>query len=310
MQPRILVVGSLNMDLRLSLERMPAPGETCFGRSYAYIPGGKGANQAVAAARLGGQVAFCGRRGEDSNGEILEEGLRREGIDTACLKRDAASQTGLAVIPVEKNGQNRIVVLSGANMQVNREDVEAALRQPYDAVITQLEIPLETVFALHEMTQERGIPLCIDAGPAMPLELERLAGAFLISPNETETAAITGIQVTDDASALEAAGRIRARSHAAYVVLKLGARGTLVYSREGGRFYDAYPVRPVDTTAAGDAFTAALILRYLACGHMGEAAAYANAVGALTVMKEGAQPSLPTAAEAEAFYAARRGAHL
>lgn len=301
MKPRILVVGSLNMDLRLSLDRMPAAGETCFGRGYAYIPGGKGANQAVAAARLGGRVAFCGRRGADANGGILEEGLRTEGVDTAYLTADPAAQTGLAVIPVEADGQNRIIVLSGANMRVGEADLRAALRRPFDAVLCQLEIPLETVFTLHEMTRERGVPLILDAGPAMALPLHRLRGIEVISPNETETQAITGIRVTDDGSALEAARQIQSRAQARYVVLKLGGRGALLYGGGEGRFYPAYPVRAVDTTAAGDAFTAALTLRYLETGNMEAAVEWAGLAGALAVTREGAQPSLPAAAEVEAL---------
>lgn len=301
MKPRILVVGSLNMDLRLSLDRMPAAGETCFGRDYAYIPGGKGANQAVAAARLGGRVSFCGRRGADANGGILEEGLRTEGVDTACLTADSVAQTGLAVVPVEADGQNRIIVLPGANMRVGEADLRAALRRPFDAVLCQLEIPLETVFALHEMTRERGVPLILDAGPAMALPLHRLRGIEVISPNETETQAITGIRVTDDGSALEAARQIQSRAQARYVVLKLGGRGALLYGGGEGRFYPAYPVRAVDTTAAGDAFTAALTLRYLETGNMEAAMEWAGLAGALAVTREGAQPSLPTAAEVEAL---------
>ena len=301
MKPRILVVGSLNMDLRLSLARMPAAGETCFGQDYAYIPGGKGANQAVAAARLGGQVVFCGRRGEDANGRILEEGLRADGVDTSYLTADPDAQTGLAVIPVEEDGQNRIIVLSGANMRVGEADLRAALRQPFDGVICQLEIPLEAVFSLHEMTREKGIPLILDAGPAMSLPLHRLRGVEVISPNETETRAITGIPITDDASALEAARRIKEEAQARFVVLKLGGRGALLYGERTERFYPAYPVRAVDTTAAGDAFTAALTLRYLETGDMQAAMEWAGIAGALTVTKAGAQPSLPTAVELEAF---------
>ena len=242
------------MDLRLSLARMPAAGETCFGRDYAYIPGGKGANQAVAAARLGGQVFFCGRRGEDANGRILEEGLRAEGVDTACLTADPVAPTGLAVIPVEADGQNRIIVVSGANMRVGEADLRAALRQSYDGVICQLEIPLETLFILHQMTRERGIPLLVDAGPAMTLPLDRLHGVEVLSPNETETQAITGLSVGDDRSAIEAARRIQSWAQARFVVLKLGSRGALLYGQGVERFYPAYPVQAVDTTAAGDAF--------------------------------------------------------
>ena len=301
MGARILVAGSLNMDLRLSLQRLPAGGETCFGRDYAYIPGGKGANQAVAAARLGGSVTFCGRRGEDAHGAALAEGLRRDGVDISFLHADPGSSTGLAVIPVEEGGQNRIMVFSGANMRVSVQDLCGALVGDYDAVITQLEIPLETVFALRRLTEERGIPLILDAGPAMALELERLRGMEILSPNETETAALTGMEVTDDASALGAAKVLFERAQPRYVVLKLGGRGALLYGAQVRRFYPACPVKAVDTTAAGDAFTAALTVKYIETGDIDAAMAYANLVGGLTVTRAGAQPSLPTAAQVEAF---------
>lgn len=303
MQPRILVVGSLNMDLRLSLRRMPQPGETCFGETYTYIPGGKGANQAVAAVRLGAKVTFCGRRGKDAHGVALADALQMENIDLSFLTIDPEHQTGLAVIPVEENGQNRIVVFSGANMQLQPADLYTVFEEKYDAVITQLEIPLETVLALHDLTGEEKIPLILDAGPAMKLPLERLSGIEIISPNETETAALTGISVVDEASALDAARLLYQRACPRYVILKLGGKGALLYGGDTHRFYPAYPVKAVDTTAAGDAFTAALTARYIETGNIDEAIKYANAAGALAVTRAGAQPSLPTAAQLECFQA-------
>lgn len=292
--PRILVVGSLNMDLVISLPVMPAAGETLFGTSYSYIPGGKGANQAIAAARLGGKVSFAGRVGGDSSGQTLLRGLQKDGVDTTHIVTDPDCSTGLAVIPVEQSGQNRIIVLSGANMRVEKSDLAAAFSGEYDAVITQLEVPLEIVYETCRYARERNIPMILDAGPSMKLDLSRLAGIAIISPNESETEAITGICVSDEKSVVKAAEKIARESDAKYVVLKLGARGAFLYGKDRTAWFPAFNGLPVeDTTAAGDAFTAAMTVEYLKSGDIDSAIRFANAAGALCVSRRGAQPSLP-----------------
>ncbi|HPT77565.1 MAG TPA: ribokinase [Candidatus Atribacteria bacterium] len=302
---RILVVGSINMDLVMSLERAPEAGETVLGDSYTYIPGGKGANQAVAAARLGAEVTFCGRVGDDANGEILLENLRKNGVDTAYITKDKDSQTGLAAIPVDATGQNRIIVFPGANGRVSKEDVDKALEQTYDAVMMQLEIPLETVYYTYKKAAEKGIPVILDAGPAMKVDLSRFEGISVISPNESEASAITGIKVQDEESALEAARYLARETKAGYVLIKLGSKGALLYEDGRHEIFPAFKVKAVDTTAAGDSFTAAMTLKMIEYGDIRKAMPYANAVGAICVSRMGAQPSLPTAEDVAEFMAQR-----
>jgi len=300
--PKILVVGSINMDLALQMERVPGPGETVFGADYAFIPGGKGANQAVAAARLGAETGFCGRVGNDANGKTLLQGLSGENVDITNVTVEDTLPTGLAVIPVEANGQNRIVVFPGANGAVKKADVDRALCTPYDVVLLQLEIPLETVFYACEAAKEKGLPVVLDAGPSMSLPLEKLRGITIISPNESEAFALTGIRADTTESAAKAAARIAESCAAQYVVIKLGARGALLFCGGQEELFPAHDsVIPVDTTAAGDAFTAAMTLKWLETGDIRAAIRYANAAGALTVSKKGALPSLPRAEEIDNF---------
>ena len=301
MPKRILVVGSVNMDLVMRMNRMPGPGETLLGKDYAFIPGGKGANQAVACARLGGQVGFVGCVGQDANGQRLIDGFAAEGIDTSFIHH-VEEPTGLAAIPVEENGQNRIVVFSGANHSIRAEHVEAAMAHRWDALLLQLEIPLPVVYAAVEMGKRKGIPVVLDAGPATRLAMEKLQGIDILSPNETETETLTGLSTGEDGKDEAAARALLRQSGAKAVVLKLGERGALLCENGVCTRYPAFRGLPVvDTTAAGDGFTAALALRQ-AMGNTWEVSmAYANAVGAHCVSRSGAQPSMPTSEEIEDF---------
>jgi len=300
-KPKILVVGSVNMDLVLPLDRMPDAGETLFGETYSYVPGGKGANQAVAAARMGAEVTFCGRVGRDAFGKTLTDNLRREGIDTSFIVEDNAP-TGLAVIPVEKSGQNRIIVISGANMKLTEADVKAAFTRDYNAVMMQLEAPLPVVYATYQMARDRGIPVILDAGPAMKIPLEPLYGIDILSPNETEIYAMTGLRADSPEGAAVAAKRLAALSGAKAVVVKMGKQGALLHQNGAPEFFPAFDnITVADTTAAGDTFTAALAVQWLLHGDLDAAVRYANAAGALCVSRKGAQPSIPTAAETAEF---------
>lgn len=302
--PRILVVGSINMDLTLSMEALPRRGESAMAERYAYHPGGKGSNQAVAAARLGAETAFCGRIGKDDNGRTLRAGLSEAGVEAGWLTEDETERTGLAVVMVEADGANRIVVYPSANMRLGPEDVRAALDGfAPDAVLIQLEIPQETVMAACRMAADRGVPVWMDAGPAQAFDLEALQGVYVLSPNETETEALCGISPDTQAQALRAAELLQARCGAEYVVIKRGGQGAFLYHRGGAaRNYPAHAVKAVDTTAAGDAFMAGLLRKYLETRDMDMAMRYAGATGALTVTRAGAQPSLPYAAEVDAFW--------
>lgn len=293
-QVRILNIGSVNMDICISLDTMPDGGQTCFGDSYAYIPGGKGANQGVAAARLGGMVTFLGRVGRDAFGEQMRENFKGEGMDVSYLLEDEKEPTGIAVIPVEKSGQNRIIVISGANMAIVPSDLDAAFEGQYDVVMTGLEVPLEVVYAAYKKAKEKGIPMVLDCGPAMKFDLEPLSGIDVISPNETECLAMTGILPEDEDACLKAAQKLQELCSPKHTVLKLGGRGAYWYHGGTGKLFPAQSgVDVVDTTAAGDCFTAALAVKWQQTGDMEAAIEYANRAAAICISREGAQPSLP-----------------
>jgi ribokinase len=299
----LLVVGSVNMDLVMQLERAPQGGETLLGQRYSYVPGGKGGNQAVAAARLGMEVTFAGRVGADAHGPVLRQRLEGEGIVTRWLLSDRGEQTGFAAIIVEADGQNRLVVFPGANMAIRNEDVAEAFAGTYKAVMINLEIPEEIVLEVCRLAREKGLPIVLDAGPVRDLDFSLLHGLEIISPNETETRAITGIECRGIDDAVEAAQKLVRIAPSRYAVIKLGQRGALLYDAEQdyAKYVKGHPVEAVDSTAAGDAFTAAMTAHYLRYGDMSQAVAYANAAGALAVTRLGAQPSLPAAREVEAF---------
>jgi len=302
---KILVIGSVNMDLILQTDRIPLPSESYIGQAYTYLPGGKGANQAVAAARIGAEVSFLSRIGKDAHGESLKAGLVQEGIDTALVTVSESAPSGMAVILLEAEGQNRILIYPGANMELDEAAVRAAFTVDYDAVILQLEIPTAVVQAAVAEAAKRNIPVVLDAGPAKDFPLESVQGLTILSPNETETFAMCGIDVKTEADALKASKILLARSQAKWVVLKLGARGAYIYDGQAGQMAAPFAITAIDPTAAGDSFTAALTVRYLQCGDMLQAARYANAAGALAATRLGASASLPAAAEVDAFLAER-----
>jgi ribokinase len=299
--PVILVAGSANIDLVTRVPRSPKPGESLIGRSFAIITGGKGANQAVAAARLGGRVLFAGCVGDDVFGEKQRESLSAAGVDVRHLKVHPEEPTGAAVILVADEGQNSIVVTPSANYGITPEDVRA-LRPDFeaaDAVLLQLEIPIETVSAALDLAKECGTLSILDAGPAQPLPDEIIAKADIISPNETEAAALTGIAVKNLEDARRAAAALLV-SGAGAVVLKLGALGALYAARDGECFAEAFPVQAADTTAAGDAFTAALAIAWKS-RPPAEALRFANAAGALATLTAGAQPAMPERERVDQF---------
>lgn len=310
MKKRILVVSSANMDFVMKVGRIPVAGESMIeSRSYQYVPGGKGANSALAFARLGGESVFCTRLGKDANGVVLRELYDNSGIDTRYIVEDAVQPTGLAVIMVEDEGANRIIVYPGANGAVCRADVEAALACQPDAVFMQLEIGKEAIFDTAELAAARGIPVFVDAGPASAdFPLNRLTGLTVLSPNETETEIFTGISPDTEADCVAAAKKLAGMSEARYVVIKLGGRGAYIWdvAAERGETVPSYKTDVVDTTAAGDAFTAGLTLEYLRSGDIRRAVRYGNVVGAITVSRAGASTSIPTADEVDALIAARK----
>ncbi len=311
MKSRILAVGSSNIDFVCRMPRVPERGETMISHdTYAFVPGGKGANSAVAAARLGADIVFCTRVGNDSYGNQLCERYKDEGIDTRFIVKDRNARTGLASIMVEETGHNRIVVYPGANANLSETDVEEAFTCYPDALLVQLEIDRETVISACRMAHENGAKIFLDAGPATPdFPLEELGELEVLSPNETETRILTGIDPTSANNCLRACVALMNRVPCKYIVLKLGDRGCYVY--DGLHCNHVAPIEigeVVDTIAAGDAFTAALTYKYLENGgNIIDACQYANAVGAYVVTKAGALPSLPTKKELDAFLASALG---
>ncbi len=303
MKSRVLVVSSANMDFVQRMAKIPEAGQTIVTDStYSYIPGGKGANSAVTFARLGADTVFCARVGRDQNGAALRRIYEKEGIDTRFLVEDPESATGLASIIVEEDGMNRIVVYPGANNNVNENEIEEAFTTYPDAVYMQFEIPFEAVEIAANYAFEQNIPLFVDAGPVSEaVELEKLHKVEILSPNETECEALTGIYPDSIENCLKACIRLCSMVEIKYVVLKLGRRGAFVYDGKYYHIVQSYRVDALDTTAAGDIFTAALTYAYLKKGDILEATRFANLAAALSVTREGAYSSIPTLAEVKEF---------
>ncbi|MFV2118595.1 ribokinase [Streptomyces sp. Act-28] len=294
----LLVVGSANADLVIGVERRPGAGETVLGSDLAVHPGGKGANQAVAAAKLGARTALLARVGDDAHGRLLLDSQRAAGVDTVGVLVGGAP-TGVALITVDPSGDNSIVVSPGANGRLTPEDVRAAgcLFQGSRVVSTQLEIPLETVVEVVRNLAP-GSRLVLNPSPPRPLPQEVLAACDPLIVNEHEAKVLLGDSAVGDSP--EDWARILLAKGPRSVVVTLGSEGALVASAQGVDRVAAVRVDAVDTTGAGDAFTAALAYRLGAGESLARAAAYAARVGAATVTKEGAQASFPTAAEVAA----------
>jgi ribokinase len=301
---RVAVVGSLNMDLVIKASHLPAVGETVLGSAFATFPGGKGANQAVAAARLGAAVAIVGRVGDDAFGRQLRDGLAREGIDVSAVRTDTSEPTGVALITVDGTGRNTIVVASGANMAVTPEDVDAArdVIARSTVLLLQLEVPVPAVRRAAQIAHAAGGQVILDPAPApsapLPDDLYRLLA--VINPNEVEARALTGIAIATEADARQAAEALLVRGCQA-AVLKLGERGAYVAAGPHREAVPAVRVEPVDTTAAGDAFAAGMGVALAEGKPVQTAVHFATVVGALKVTRLGAQPSMPTGAELREF---------
>jgi ribokinase len=303
MKKQIVVVGSVNLDLVCAGKRIPAPGETVPGDKFQTFFGGKGANQAVAAARLGYPVSMIAKVGDDDFGNRLRKGLRDVGVNVREVGTAPDTASGVALISVDGKGQNSIMVIPGANGKLLPADIERALPMLRSAgmVLAQLEIPLETVEYLCEIAYRHQIPLMLDPAPARPLPRKLLRRVSFLTPNETETSTLCGISPAKlNLSTITAcAAELKSRG-AANVIVKLGARGAYIDSADGlRRTVPSFKVRVVDSTAAGDAFNAGLAVALMRNVNLPDAVRYAAAVGAMSVTRAGAQPAMPTAAEVE-----------
>jgi ribokinase len=306
MKPRIVVVGSSNTDMVIKLHRLPRPGETVIGGEFLTAAGGKGANQAVAAARAGGMVSFIARVGRDSLGDEAIEGFVRDRIDVSRVTRDAKAPTGAALIFVAKDGENSIAVASGANDRLTPADISRArpLLERARVVLMQLETPIATVDAAARIAQANGALVILNPAPARQLPAALLGRISLLTPNEVEAELLTGIRATNASSAERAVVRLRRRGVKA-VVLTLGRQGALVADERGIRRVPGFKVAAVDTTAAGDIFNGALAVGITEGRELDDAVRFANAAAAISVTRWGAQPSAPTRRAIERFLRGR-----
>jgi ribokinase len=301
----IVVVGSINMDLVVKTWRIPIPGETVRGEDLQLIPGGKGANQAVAAARLGASVSMIGRVGRDAFGERLLGELSAQGVKTETVRRDDQAASGTALIVVDAQGENSIVISPGANGRVVPSDVDQAeaLITRAKIILLQLEIPVETVVHVIRLAAMHGVKTILNPAPASDIPADIYAEVDILAPNEIELRALTGQQI-DGSESVEAAVELLLARGSRAVVVTLGHKGAYLASREESIHFPAFPVQAVDTTAAGDAFIGGLAVAWMKTGALRHAVRYANACGALAATRFGAQPSLPDAYQVEKLLAA------
>ncbi len=293
---RAAVVGSINMDLILNMNRVPEVGENVLGTNYGYANGGKGANQATALAKLGATVKMIGKVADDPNGNKLLENLKNNNIDTSGVATDG-TQTGLATIILDGDGRNRIVVYEGANAEIEPQKAVEEIGKDIDLLLLQFETNEEVVINCVNYAVKNNITTVIDCGPAKSFSLEKMQGATILSPNESETKALTGIYPDNEENILKASKLLAERSRAEFIVLKLGERGCSLWDGNELKLFPAYDSPVVDTTAAGDCFTAALALEYVKSGDIFAACDMGNKAGAIAVSRMGAQSSMPTVDE-------------
>ena len=296
-RPKIVVVGSANTDMVIQVDRIPAPGETVIGQEFVMAAGGKGANQAVAAARLGAEVTFVTCLGCDTFGDQAIAGYQQEGIDTTWIVRDPQTPSGVALIFVDRAGENSIAVASGANARLTPRDVERAAKDiaAADVLLVQLEVPLAAVSRAIELASAASVPVILNPAPAQEIPPSLLAQVSIATPNEHEIKVVVGAcdRTRAIARMLEAGTRT--------VLVTLGPHGVLWAEHGCQDRVPAFPVQAVDTTAAGDAFNGALAYALAKRLAMAEAIHYASAAAAIAVTRMGAQPSLPVRAEVEDF---------
>ena len=297
----ICVIGSLNMDLVVNVDTMPKPGQTIIGSNFKEVPGGKGANQAVAMARLNGNVSMIGKVGEDGFGQTLINSLKNDKVDTTYIQT-AKGATGVALITVDKNAQNSIVVSPGANFEVKEDDIDNNIEaiKNSNIVVLQLETPLNTIKYALNNAKELNKYTILNPAPAVKLDNEIIKNVDLLTPNETELEIISGVSIETEED-IQKAAQIMIEKGVKELIVTLGSKGSLYINKEKSMFKKAYKVEAVDTTAAGDSYTGALAVALSQDKNIEDAMDFASKVGALSVLKEGAQSSLPTLEDVENF---------
>ena len=294
----ICVIGSLNMDLVVNVDTMPKPGQTIIGSNFKEVPGGKGANQAVAMARLNGNVSMIGKVGEDGFGQTLINSLKNDKVDTTYIQTSKGA-TGVALITVDKNS---IVVSPGANFEVKEDDIDNNIEaiKNSDIVVLQLETPLNTIKYALNKAKELNKYTILNPAPAVKLDDEIIKNVDLLTPNETELEIISGVSIETEED-IQKAAQIMIEKGVKELIVTLGSKGSLYINKEKSMFKKAYKVEAVDTTAAGDSYTGALAVALSQDKNIEDAMDFASKVGALSVLKEGAQSSLPTLEDVKNF---------
>jgi len=292
MHKRVLVIGSSNTDMVVKTKNFPQPGETVLGGIFLLNPGGKGANQAVAAARAGANVCFVTKVGKDIFGKQALDGFLKEGLDVSHVTETGEFASGVALITVNENAENQIVVASGANMDLKPADLPDSIFDQVQFVLLQLEIPLETVKYIVRKCSEFKIKVILNPAPAVPLEDDLLSGLYLITPNETETQILTGIY-PEDPDSLQKAGRIFLEKGIKNVIITIGKKGVFLMNETLSQITPALEVAAIDTTAAGDVFNGALLTSLSEEKNWIEACEFACKAAAISVTRMGAQSSAP-----------------
>ncbi|MGK0469349.1 ribokinase [Clostridium sp.] len=304
---KICVLGSLNMDIVLKVENMAKIGETIFAKSISNIPGGKGANQAVACSRMGSEVYMIGKVGLDSNGDFLVNQLASDGINTDYVFKDNKESTGTAIINVNSQGNNSIVVVAGANMCINKDEIKQSYStiKACNVIIAQFETPSEITIEAFNYAKSQGVITILNPAPAKKLDENLLKCTDIIIPNETEAYELTGILANDLESAKKAAENFINRG-VKYVIITLGSKGATLITKERAELIPAILVKAIDTTAAGDSFIGAvssmLGTEELSYENLKKAIVFANKVSSIVVQRSGAQPSIPTKKEVIDIY--------
>lgn len=298
----ILVIGSFMMDLVVRTPRAPENGETLIGTSFSIFPGGKGANQAVSSARLGGKVTMVGKVGIDHFGDQALDALNKENVNTQYILRDSEIPTGVGSVTLEENGDNRIIVVPGANLNFTIDELENIKHLIMNAkvIVLQLEMDLKMVEQAIAYAADYEVPIIFNPAPAQKLSDEVLSKISYLTPNETEAEILTGVTINSIEDA-KTAGKILIEKGVKNVIMTLAEKGALVVNQSRAYHVPGFPVHPVDSVAAGDSFNGALAVGIVSGKTLEEAVKFANAVGALTVTKEGAIPSLPSLEEVELF---------